>query len=223
VISLYFDSSLNTLRQFILVDCEHGNIDDGAMHAAVGAIAAEGASPVVRIPGPDNVYVKRALDSGGKTLADCLFINVKFDFFLSCISLAHGILCPSMSTAEEARKLVSFAKFPATTKAVPVPSGWTEAPSRREEQQRGLGISGTRGVGSPFAPAVFRQTLGEYIRTANRNTLIAVQIETLEGLENCEEIARVDGIGAASTLNLTFTAAFAEAALKNQTDMLFIG
>ncbi|KAF5322171.1 hypothetical protein D9619_001075 [Psilocybe cf. subviscida] len=152
---------------FVLVDCEHGNIDDGAMHAAVGAVAAEGASPVVRIPGPDNVYVKRALDSG-----------------------AHGILCPSMSTAEEARKLVSFAKFPAPKKAVPTTEGGTETPSRHEGQR----LSGTRGVGSPIAPAVFRQTLREYIRTANQNTLIAVQIETLEGLENCEDIARVDGI-----------------------------
>lgn len=66
------------MPQFVLVDCEHGNIDDGAMHAAVGAIAAEGASPVVRIPGPDNVYVKRALDSGGKTIASSLSSNSDF-------------------------------------------------------------------------------------------------------------------------------------------------
>lgn len=119
-----------------------------------------------------------------------------------------------MSTAEEARKLVTFAKFPPATKTVPGFEGWTEAPSRHEEQRRGPGISGTRGVGSPFAPAVFRQTLGEYIRTANRNILIAVQIETLEGLENCEEIARVDGIGASPTLNLAFALAFAEGTFK---------
>ncbi|KDR83486.1 hypothetical protein GALMADRAFT_55592 [Galerina marginata CBS 339.88] len=147
---------------FVLIDCEHGNIDDATMHASVGAVAAEGASPVVRIPGPDNVYVKRALDSG-----------------------AHGILCPSMSTAEEARALVLCAKFPATTKAAPGVSSKYLSNSK---------ISGTRGVGSPFAPAVFRQTMPEYIRTANRNTFVAVQIETQLGLENCEDIAQVDGI-----------------------------
>ena len=79
---------------------------------------------------------------------------------------------------EEARALVSFAKFP-------VP-----------HSKRGPGIiSGIRGVGSPFAPAAFGQTPKEYIATANDNILIAVQIESTEGLNNCEEIAKVDGVG----------------------------
>ncbi|KAF8914152.1 Phosphoenolpyruvate/pyruvate domain-containing protein [Gymnopilus junonius] len=151
---------------FVLIDCEHGNIDDSAMHAAVSAVAAEGVSPLVRIPAPDNVYIKRALDSG-----------------------AHGILCPSMSTAKEARSLVSYAKFPATTKVVP--SMFPNPPPLQVPNSK---LSGIRGVGSAFAHAVFRQTMADYIRTANRNTFIAVQIETLEGLENCEEIAKVDGI-----------------------------
>lgn len=37
--------------------------------------------------------------------------------------------------------------------------------------------------------------MGDYLATANRNIMLAVQIETEEGLENCEEIAKVDGIG----------------------------
>ncbi|KAF9569438.1 Phosphoenolpyruvate/pyruvate domain-containing protein [Agrocybe pediades] len=152
---------------FILIDCEHGNIDDAAMHAAVGAVAAEGVSPLVRIPGPDNVHVKRALDSG-----------------------AHGILCPNLSSVEEARALVSYAKFPIPTKTVPGQSSDTKNNASVISRQ----VSGIRGVGSPFAPAVFHQSLGEYIRTANRNTLVAAQIETLAGLENCEEIAKVDGL-----------------------------
>lgn len=36
---------------------------------------------------------------------------------------------------------------------------------------------------------------GEYLKRANRNVLVAVQIETVEGLENCEEIAKVEGVG----------------------------
>uniref|UniRef100_A0A8H7XYB8 HpcH/HpaI aldolase/citrate lyase domain-containing protein n=1 Tax=Psilocybe cubensis TaxID=181762 RepID=A0A8H7XYB8_PSICU len=143
---------------FILVDCEHGNIDDAAMHASVGAIAGEGVSPLVRIPKLDVGTVKRALDCG-----------------------AHGILCPSISTVDDARALVSYSKFPATTKPL------TNQSSKKL-------LSGIRGVGSPFAPSVFRQSLAEYIRTANRNTFIAIQIETTEGLSNCEEIAKVDGI-----------------------------
>ncbi|KAJ3936893.1 MAG: Pyruvate/Phosphoenolpyruvate kinase-like domain-containing protein [Lentinula lateritia] len=139
---------------FVLVDCEHGNLADADMHASVGAIAAQGVSPVVRIPAPENWIVKRTLDTG-----------------------AHGILCPMMSTSEEARKLVSYAKFP-------IP----------KSQSAPATTSGIRGVGSPFAPAVFGQRMDDYIASANRNTFIAVQIETVEGLENCEEIARVDGI-----------------------------
>ncbi|KAF9036039.1 Phosphoenolpyruvate/pyruvate domain-containing protein [Hymenopellis radicata] len=139
---------------FVIVDCEHGDIADAAMHSSVGAIAAQGVSPIVRIPAPENWLVKRTLDTG-----------------------AHGILCPMMSTPEEAKALVSYAKFP-----VPL------------AQRTPGSISGVRGAGSPFAPAAFGQGMGEYIATANRNTFIAVQIETVEGLGNCEEIAKVDGI-----------------------------
>ncbi len=83
-----------------------------------------------------------------------------------------------MSTPEEAKALVSYAKFP-----IPL------------AQRTPWSISGVRGAGSPFAPAAFGQGMGEYIATANKNTFIAVQIETVEGLGNCEEIAKVDGIG----------------------------
>lgn len=37
--------------------------------------------------------------------------------------------------------------------------------------------------------------MGDYLKKANQNVFIAVQIETVEGLENCEEIAKVEGIG----------------------------
>ena len=75
---------------------------------------------------------------------------------------------------------MSFAKFP--------------VPTAVRAKDASL-VSGIRGVGSPFAPAVFGQNLGDYIATANRNTFITVQIESVDGLNNCEEIARVPGIG----------------------------
>ncbi|KAK4161987.1 Phosphoenolpyruvate/pyruvate domain-containing protein [Cladorrhinum sp. PSN259] len=74
---------------WVMVDCEHGNIDDAAMHDAVPAIAALGVSPIVRIPDLQPWMVKRALDSG-----------------------AHGILVPLIRTVDEVRKVVSSAKFP---------------------------------------------------------------------------------------------------------------
>jgi 4-hydroxy-2-oxoheptanedioate aldolase len=74
---------------FVVVDCEHGNLADDAMHDAVPAVAAVGASPVVRIPDTHGWMIKRALDAG-----------------------AHGILVPMLRTVDEARQLVLDAKFP---------------------------------------------------------------------------------------------------------------
>lgn len=45
--------------QWVLVDREHGNIDDSAMHEAVAAIAACGVSPIVRIAANEGWMVKR--------------------------------------------------------------------------------------------------------------------------------------------------------------------
>lgn len=43
---------------WIMVDCEHGNIDDAAMHEAVPAIAACGVSPCVRVPDLQSWMIK---------------------------------------------------------------------------------------------------------------------------------------------------------------------
>ncbi|UPX10773.1 4-hydroxy-2-oxoheptanedioate aldolase [Ascochyta rabiei] len=74
---------------WVCVDCEHGNIDDGEMHEAVIAIAREGVSPIVRIPANEAWMVKRALDAG-----------------------AHGIVVPLIYTVDDAKRLVASAKFP---------------------------------------------------------------------------------------------------------------
>lgn len=74
---------------WVMVDCEHGNIDDAAMHEAVPAIASCGVSPIVRLPDMQGWMIKRALDAG-----------------------AHGILIPLLRTPEEAKKIVAAAKFP---------------------------------------------------------------------------------------------------------------
>ncbi|KAI0547610.1 Pyruvate/Phosphoenolpyruvate kinase-like domain-containing protein [Xylaria curta] len=74
---------------WVLVDCEHGNIDDAAMHEAVPAIASCGVSPIVRLPDMQGWMIKRALDAG-----------------------AHGILIPLLRSAEEAKRIVAAAKFP---------------------------------------------------------------------------------------------------------------
>lgn len=81
---------------------------------------------------------------------------------------AHGIVVPLLYTADDARKLVSSAKFP------PV---------------------GTRGFGSPFPMQNFsNQTTTEYLQQANDALVTIAQIETKEALENVNEIAAVPGI-----------------------------
>lgn len=60
---------------WVLIDCEHGNIDDAAMYHSIAAVAAAGSSPIVRIPGAENWMIKRALDAG-----------------------AHGIMVPMVET-----------------------------------------------------------------------------------------------------------------------------
>jgi 2-keto-3-deoxy-L-rhamnonate aldolase RhmA len=46
-----------------------------------------------------------------------------------------------------------------------------------------------------FAPQNFEQDGRAYQRTANDNIILIVQIESRASVENCEEIAGVDGIG----------------------------
>ncbi|KAF8420842.1 HpcH/HpaI aldolase/citrate lyase family protein [Tirmania nivea] len=77
---------------WVLIDTEHGNIDDRAMHEAVSAVSSMRAqSPIVRIPAGEGWMIKRALDAG-----------------------AHGIMVPLINNAAEAAQVVSFSKFPPT-------------------------------------------------------------------------------------------------------------
>lgn len=74
-----------------------------------------------------------------------------------------------INSAEDARSVVSLAKFP----------------------PRGL-----RGQGGPFACFAHGiATPAEYVNQANENLLTMVQIETAAGVQNIDEICRVDGIG----------------------------
>lgn len=133
----------------MLIDCEHGNIDDHNMYLQIGAISSSGVSPVVRIPADAPWMVKRALDAG-----------------------AHAIMVPMCETKEQAEQLVRAAKYP--SKAHP---------------------EGIRGTGAMFAPAAFNLTGRDYLLNANDKVMVFVQIESRRGVENVEEIAKVDGIG----------------------------
>ncbi|CAI7617430.1 unnamed protein product [Penicillium palitans] len=129
----------------IIIDCEHGHINDDSMHTATAAIAAQGVSPIIRIRMTHPDLIKRALDAG-----------------------AHGIVVPQINTAEEARSVVSYAKFPP---------------------------QGLRGQGSPFPGIAHDTSIPTYMKTANETIITCLQIETKEGLANVDSICAVPGVG----------------------------
>jgi len=79
---------------------------------------------------------------------------------------AHGVLLPLVSSEAQARAAVSFAKYPP---------------------------EGVRGAAAAAASR-FGTELGSYLRTANEETLLGVQIETKEALEHLDAIAGVEGV-----------------------------
>jgi 4-hydroxy-2-oxoheptanedioate aldolase len=79
---------------------------------------------------------------------------------------AQGILVPRVSTATQARAAVAYAKYP-------------------PEGVRGAAASAATRYGSELA---------SYLRTANHELLVGVQIETREGLDNVDAIAGVEGV-----------------------------
>jgi 4-hydroxy-2-oxoheptanedioate aldolase len=79
---------------------------------------------------------------------------------------AAGVLVPRVSTAEQAMAAVQATRYP------PV---------------------GVRGVG-PGRAAAYGYRIPDYLSKANESLLLAIQVETAEGLANIEAIAAVEGI-----------------------------
>ncbi len=79
---------------------------------------------------------------------------------------SHGVLVPLVGTEAQARAAVSFAKYP------PI---------------------GVRGAAAAAASR-YGVELSSYLRSANEETLVGVQIETQEALDNLEAIAGVNGV-----------------------------
>ncbi|HTE16150.1 MAG TPA: aldolase/citrate lyase family protein [Burkholderiales bacterium] len=81
------------------------------------------------------------------------------------------LVVPTVDTVEEAREAVKWAYFP--------PLG-----------------SRSQGGGPAFEPDMWGGVPGGYRNTFNDNLVLIVMIETLEGLKNADEIAKVPGIHA---------------------------
>jgi 4-hydroxy-2-oxoheptanedioate aldolase len=82
---------------------------------------------------------------------------------------AWGLIVPMISSRQEAEQVVYWSRYPP---------------------------QGVRSIGGAFAHTSFAATREEYAAAANREILVAVQIESIAGLDNLEEICSVPGVDA---------------------------
>jgi 4-hydroxy-2-oxoheptanedioate aldolase len=80
---------------------------------------------------------------------------------------AYGVIAPMINTREEAEQVTAWSKFPP---------------------------EGQRSFGSAYAGLSFDISMGEYLRTANEQVVLGIQIESQAALGNLDEIFSVEGI-----------------------------
>jgi 4-hydroxy-2-oxoheptanedioate aldolase len=80
---------------------------------------------------------------------------------------ASGIVAPMINTRQEAEQVISWAKFPPL---------------------------GTRSFGSAYAGLAFGQSMPEYLRAANQQTMAAIQIESAAALDHLDNIFSVPNL-----------------------------
>lgn len=125
----------------VTVDLQHGMIGFDAALPILQTLSGTQAVPIVRVPVNDGPQIMRALDAG-----------------------AYGIICPMISTAEQARRFVSACRYP--------PHG-----DRSFGPSRGLLYGGA-----------------DYYHYADETILTLAMIETQQGLDNLDEILAVEGL-----------------------------
>lgn len=129
----------------VWVEMEHAPTNFERVDTVCLAAEADGAVPLARVPDGHRHHVLGALEAG-----------------------ARIIVVPMTNTAEQARAIVEYGKYP------PVGS-------------RGFNTR-TRNLGFGLRAPV------EALERANRRTFLFAQIETLEAVENLDAICQVDGL-----------------------------
>ena len=128
---------------WLVIETEHNALDSAEIQHMLMAINGSDTVPIVRVPNRDQVYIQRALDMG-----------------------ALGILVPGVRTADEARAIVSYTRFPP---------------------------SGVRSWG-PLRASDYTLDNDDYLSRANDNILVCLILETRDAVQNLEEICDVPGI-----------------------------
>lgn len=125
----------------VTVDLQHGAADMGGVIPLLQAIGLGGATAMVRVPWNDPAYVMRVLDAG-----------------------AHGVICPMVNDAAQARAFVAAGRYPPL---------------------------GTRSAG-PFRASHVGGA--DYIQGANDEVLLFAMVETEEAFSNLDQILAVEGL-----------------------------
>lgn len=133
---------------YVIIDTEHGPFTEESTGDMIRAMQLHGAEPFVRVRDSSRAAVLHALDLG-----------------------ARGIIIPDVQSADEARRLVQYAKY--------FPMG-----------ARGFAFSRSAEYG--FSPAL--KNLGSYFDETNRHAILMPQCETAGALKDIEEIAAMEGI-----------------------------
>jgi 2-dehydro-3-deoxyglucarate aldolase len=129
---------------WLFMDGEHSplsTLDWQRMLQAVGGRSAG----IIRVPEKSEAAIKKMLDIG-----------------------ADGIIAPQVNSADEARQIVEWCKYP--------PQG-----------VRGVGLARAQGYGLDFA---------SYVESANHDIAVIIQAEHIDAVNNIEDIAKVEGIDA---------------------------
>lgn len=125
----------------VTVDLQHGMLSFADTLTMMQAISATPATPMVRVPSLDPPQIMHLLDAG-----------------------AYGVICPMISTPEQAAELVSACRYP--------PTG-----NRSFGPSRGLLYGGA-----------------DYVAQADATVMAIPMIETAEAVERIDEILAVDGV-----------------------------
>jgi len=127
----------------LTIDMEHTVIDYELVQHLIAHVQSFNIEALVRISKNEEVIIKKVMDAG-----------------------ADGVIVPMINSAEDAKKAVSYVKYP--------PQG-----------KRGVGLARAQKYGFGFE---------EYKNWLNTSVVIIAQIEHYKGVENIEKIINTPGI-----------------------------
>ena len=128
---------------WLTIDMEHTATNLETCFNAIQVIQSKGIDALVRVPQNEEVVIKKVMDSG-----------------------ASGVIVPMIKSVEDAKRAVSYVKYP--------PSGI-----------RGVGLYRAQGYGTSFE---------KYKKWVDKNSVVIIQIEHIDAVNDLENILDVEGI-----------------------------